>query len=212
MVESAPVPPTGSRSSDEPSRYWVVPVARAVVALGIGFAITFASDHSPALGLLMFGGFALISGLVLLTVGLSRLEAGAMRSIFTVQGIVTAIAGVVGFVLAGVQPTLSAFLFLAIVWAAVTGFLEMYSGMRARGSATVPASVGRDWLTVGAFTAVLSVAYLLMTPNAVVSVGVFGAYAVIVGVFLAIAGVSLKWSIGARAGLPTITSHTLDKP
>ncbi len=212
MVESAPVSPTGPRSSVASSRYWVVPVARAVVALAIGFAITFAPDHSPALGLVMFGGFALLSGLVLVTVGLSRLEAGTVRSIFTVQGVATVVAGVLGLVLAAMQPTLSALLFLTIVWAAVTGFLELYSGVRARGSTTLPASVGRDWLTVGTFTAVLAVAFLLMTPNAVVSVGVFGAYAVIIGVFLAIAGLSLKWSIGARAGLPTTTSHTLDTP
>ena len=140
------------------------------------------------------------------------LEVGAVRSIFAVQGISTGVAGVLAFVLVGLQSTLSALLFLTIVWAAVTGFLELYSGMRARGSSTLPASVGRDWLTVGAFTAVLSLAYLLMTPNAVVSVGVFGAYSVIVGVFLAIAGLSLKWSIGARAALPTTASHTLDTP
>jgi len=41
---------------------------------------------------------------------------------------------------------------------------------------------------------VLSLAFLLLPPHAVVSVGLLGAYLVIIGVYLVIAGFSLLWA------------------
>ena len=169
-------------------RYWLVPVLRAALALIPAAAITFNADHSAEFGLFMFGGFALVSGL---TVGLLSRRALAdprERSLFLVQGAVGVAAGLLALVFhAG---GLGFFLFLVSVWAAVTGFLELYSGIRAH--RRDPAD--RDWLLVGASTALLAVIFLLLPPNAVVSVGLFGAYLVLLGVYLAIAGFSLKWA------------------
>ena len=80
------------------------------------------------------------------------------------------------------------FLYIVSVWAAVTGFLELYTGIRVRGRG----QVARDWLVVGSFTAILALVFLLLPPHAVVAVGLLGAYLVITGVYLVIAGVSLS--------------------
>jgi hypothetical protein len=63
----------------------------------------------------------------------------------------------------------------------------------------------RDWLVVGAATAVLALAFLVLPPHAVVSVGLFGAYLVMLGVYLLIAGLSLRWATtdAVRRVVPT---------
>lgn len=167
------------------TRYWSVPVVRALVAFVPAAVITFTADHSAQFGLFVFGAFALVSGLV--TAGLSwrTIIDPRDRTLFVVQGIVGVVAGALALALnAG---GLGFFLYLVTVWAAVTGVLELYSGIRVRGRGQVT----RDWLVVGTVTAVLALTFLLLPAHAVVSVGLFGAYLVITGVYLAIAGVSL---------------------
>ncbi|MFJ8895175.1 DUF308 domain-containing protein, partial [Leifsonia sp. NPDC102414] len=78
--------------------------------------------------------------------------------------------------------------YLVTVWAALTGFLELYSGIRNRGRD----AAARDWLITGALTAVLAVAFLLIPSDALLSIGLFGAWAVIVGVFQGIGAVSQR--------------------
>jgi uncharacterized membrane protein HdeD (DUF308 family) len=75
------------------------------------------------------------------------------------------------------------------VWAALTGFCELYCGIRTR----TQSAAARDWLLVGGLTAVLAIVFLLIPADAVLAVGLFGAYAVIVGVYLGIGAFSLKW-------------------
>ena len=45
--------------------YWPVAVLRAIPAAVLGLVITFAADHSAGLGLVSFGVFALVSGVLL---------------------------------------------------------------------------------------------------------------------------------------------------
>ena len=52
---------------------------------------------------------------------------------------------------------------------------------------------GRDWLVTGAMTAVLAVIFLLIPADVVLAVGLFGAYAVVIGVYLGIGAFTLKW-------------------
>ena len=81
-------------------------------------------------------------------------------------------------------------LYLVSVWAAVTGFVELFAGLRARGKV----AAARDWIAVGALTALLAIVFLLLPPDAVTAVGLLGGYLVIVGVYLIIGGFSLKWA------------------
>jgi uncharacterized membrane protein HdeD (DUF308 family) len=178
-VAHAPAAVTGAR-------YWTVPVARAVVALVPAAVITFNADHSAEFGLLVFGAFALVNGLVTAVLSWRGVTAAKDRSIFVIQGIVSIVAGVLALALPG--GGLSFFLYIVSVWAAVAGVLELYTGIRVRGRG----QVARDWLVVGVLTAVLALVFLLLPPHAVVSVGLLGAYLVIIGVYLVIAGVSLS--------------------
>lgn len=193
---------TGARAGDRTgARYWTVPIVRAVLALVPAAIITFTADHAAEFGLLVFGAFALASGLLLAALSWRTLGDPRERTLFAVQGLVGVIAGVLALALNG--GGLGFFLYVVSVWAAVTGFLELYSGVRVRGRS----ASARDWMLVGGLTAALSLAFLLLPPNAVVSVGLLGAYLVILGVYLVIAGLSLKW---APADAPTTATSTND--
>ncbi|TFD78344.1 DUF308 domain-containing protein [Cryobacterium fucosi] len=170
------------------ARYWTVPIVRAALALVPAAAITFNANHSAAFGLVAFGAFALLSGLAVGVLSRRTLADPRDRSLFLVQGSVGVTAGTIALAFHG--GGLGFFLYLVTVWAAVTGFAELYSGIRAW--RRDPGD--RDWMLVGALTAVLALVFLLLPPNAVVSVGLLGAYLVLLGVYLVIAGLSLKWA------------------
>ncbi|GAB3128568.1 hypothetical protein GCM10027056_30140 [Glaciibacter psychrotolerans] len=174
-------------------RYWTVPVGRAILALIPAAVITFNADHSAELGLLVFGGFAVLSGLFIAVMSWRTLTDANQRTLFVVQGLVGVVLGALALAFHG--GGLGFFLYLVSVWAAVTGFIELYSGVRVRARA----STARDWMSMGGLTAILALTFLLLPPHAVVSVGLLGAYFVILGVFLAIGGLSLKWAAPAVA-------------
>jgi uncharacterized membrane protein HdeD (DUF308 family) len=184
-----------------------VPVGRAIIALIPAAVITFTPNHSAEFGLFTFGGFALLSGLFLAILSARTLADPVARNLFLVQGIVGAVAGALalGFHSGG----LGFFLYLVSVWGAVTGFLELYSGVRVRGGRSASA---RDWLVAGVATAVLALAFLLLPPHVVVSVGLFGAYLVMLGVYLLIAGLSLKWAATDAVARVTPAGSVVDSP
>ncbi|SDM51408.1 Uncharacterized membrane protein HdeD, DUF308 family [Cryobacterium flavum] len=191
------------------SGYWSVAVGRALIAVVPAAIITFNRDHSAQLGLLVFGVFALASGLLLVLTGPRTLTVAADRSLFLIQGIVSMVAGAaaLGFHAGGH----GFFLFIVSVWGAVTGFLEIYAGIRVR-KRPLPA---KDWLYTGIGTAILALLFLLLPPNPVVSVGLFGAYLVFLAVFLPIAGLSIKWDSPRQrrdAAVPTNTAPTNTAP
>jgi uncharacterized membrane protein HdeD (DUF308 family) len=183
---------------------WVAPLARSLPALVLGLVITFSQDHSAALGLVAFGVFGIVTASVLLA---SALRADrSVRGLVLLQGIVTAVAGIAALVLPGgigyLVPLVSA-------WAIVTGALEAVNGVRFRRAR--PAA--RDWLFTGVLTAMLGLVFLLVpqdyadsyavadAADRVVSgvvtadillVGILGAWAIILGVQLAIAAFSLR--------------------
>jgi len=167
--------------------YWSVAVGRALIAVIPAAIITFNRDHSAELGLFVFGAFALASGLLLLLTVRRTLPDATDRGLFLMHGIVSIVAGAValGFHAGGH----GMLLFVVSLWGAVTGFLEIYAGIRVR-NRPPPA---KDWLYTGVATAGLALLFLLLPPNPVVSVGLFGAYLVFIAVFLPIAGLSLKW-------------------
>lgn len=167
------------------TRYWTVPVARAAAALVPAAVITFNADHSAELGLLVFGAFALVSGIVTALLSWKTVLDPRDRSVFVIQGVVGVLAGVLALTVH--TGGLGFFLYVVSVWAAVTGALELFTGARIRGRG----QVARDWLVIGGFTALLALVFLVLPPHAVVAVGLFGAYLVVIGVYLVIAGVSL---------------------
>lgn len=185
-ASARPASPAGAPlGADRP--YWPVPVLRAVPAIVVGLGITFMEDHSPRIGLIAFGAFALVTGVIVL-VGNRRLPADrVVRGVFVAQGAIAVASGVAAAMLwaSGV----GVLLLLVTVYAALTGVLELYAGLRLRGAAAA-----RDWLTIGAYTAVAAIVFVLTPPDSVLVVGLVGAYGIILGVFLLIAGLSLKWA------------------
>lgn len=176
----------------ERPHYWVVPVVRGLLAIVPAAVITFSQDHSADLGLVVFGVWAVVSGLVVGALSLRLLGGRGIRSLFAITAVVTVAAGLLALTVPGGLPFL---LYLVSVWAAVTGFVELYAGLRSRGRS----AVARDWIAVGAFTALLALVFLLLPPDAVTAVGLLGGYLVIVGVFLVIGGLSLKWAANQTA-------------
>jgi uncharacterized membrane protein HdeD (DUF308 family) len=171
--------------------YWVVPVVRGALAIVPAVVITFSQDHSPTLGLAVFGFWAVVSGLLTGALSLRLIEDRVIRLLFAVAGALTVVAGILALI---VPASLAFFVVLIITWAAVTGILELFAGLRARGRS----AAARDWMTVGAVTALAAVVFLIFPFDAVSIVGLLGAYLVIVGVLLVIGGLSLKWGGAAR--------------
>ena len=168
-------------------RYWVVPVVRAVVALIVAAVITFTRDaHTAQFGLIVFGAFAVIEGLVVALLSLRTVTDALTSRLFVVQGAIGVLAGILALALS--TSGLGLYLFVVSVWAALTGFLELYCGLRNR--AKDPAA--RDWIVIGSLTAVLAIVFLLIPSDVVLAIGLFGAWAVVVGVFQAIGGATLQ--------------------
>ena len=184
---------------------WYVPLARAVPALALAVVVTFTADHSAPLGLLTFGIYAVVSGAVLVASALRLGAKGVVRSVTFAQGILSVLAGVVALGVPGAG--LPFFVFLLTAFAAITGFLELYLGLRSRGRS----GSSRDWVFVGGLTALLAIVVLLVPPGfsqsftgpdevqrvltaSVIVVGALGAYWAILGVYLVIAGLSLRWA------------------
>jgi hypothetical protein len=107
--------------------------------------------------------------------------------------------------------------FVVTVFAVVTGFLELYLGLRGR---RVERSA-KDRIFLGGLTIVLAIALLLVPPGfaqsftgpdgvarqltaSVVVVGLLGAYWAVAGIYLVIAGLSLRWG--------SESSHDTDAP
>lgn len=184
---------------------WYLPVARAIPAIAVALTITFTADHSAQLGFVTFGLFALVTALVLAAVTLRSSGRGIDRSLTIAQALILAAAGVVALAL--LNGGLPFLVFLVTTVAAITGFLELYLGLRGRGRDRA----ARDHVFVGALTALLALALLLVPPGfvqsftdadggvheltaSVIVVGALGAYWAILGVYLAIAGLSIKWA------------------
>lgn len=210
-----------SDSVDDPgqrTRYWPIPVLRAVPAAVVALIITFSSNHAAGYGLLLFGGFAVVDGLVLLA-GSRRLSSDVRsRRTTLVQAVVALVTGVAALLLNGLG--LPAFIAVVVAFAVLTGATELAQGLRARGRSPF----ARDWITIGGLTLLLAIAFLLTPPDysqqlggvervsgtldaSIVLVGLLGAYLAITAVFHVIAGLSHKWGTAAPAPTPDGAPH-----
>jgi uncharacterized membrane protein HdeD (DUF308 family) len=211
--EASSAPSAGTAIAQGSSRPapWVVPALRAVVALIVGFAITFTPAHSAAFGLVAFGAFAIVEGALIGVGALGDRTERRGRGLFLVQGVITVAAGIAAVALpdGGVHY----FAWIVSAWAILTGGLELVSGIRARGRL----GAARDWMILGGLTLLLAVGFLLVPPDytqalggiekvqgeltaSVVLVGMFGAWAIVAGVLLGIAAVSARVPRMARTG------------
>ena len=174
---------------------------RAIPALLAAVIITFSRNHSPLIGLSVFAGYAIVTS-VIMFVSVARVPlSGSDRILFGIQAVVTLTFGIIA--LCALGGGLSALVLVLSIWAALTAALELYAGYRQSDRA-----ISREWLTVGAFTGILAIIVALFPVNDVYAVGLFGAYGAILGVYLVIAGISLRSDQPASARTTTEENET----
>ncbi|MEF2976360.1 hypothetical protein [Subtercola sp. YIM 133946] len=205
------------------SPYWGAPIARAIPAFVVAAYLTFTENHSSQVGLFVFGAYAVVASVFVAALSARYVEVPATRRLFIAQGVIGFVFGVVALVFnSGGTPF---FLYIVTLFAALTGILELYCGLRSRSArasvaagAALRADAGRqdagrrgadrvavdrlaakDWIAVGAFTALLALVFLIIPLDVVTAVGLFGGYAVIVGIYLVIGGLSLRWGASPAA-------------
>jgi len=175
---------------------WWAFVVRGAAAILFGI-LTFIMPGMALLTLvLLFGAYALVEGGFNIAGALrqSRATSGT-RWVLLLEGIVSAIAGIVTFVVPGI--TAVALLYLIAAWSLVTGVLEIGTSIRLR------RHIRGEWLM--ALSGVLSIVFavlLAIFPGAgeLNVVMWIGAYALVFGAMLIALGVRLRrWT---RAGTP----------
>lgn len=191
-----------------------VHLARAAFAAIAALMITFSPDHSAAVGLSVFSG-SVIATALLLFLAAWLVAAADDRWPYVLLGTIGLAAGIVS----GIPPlrTTAMFFGVVIAWAVLSGLVELLAGIRSRRPGD---SLGRDRITVGVTSLVLALALLLVPQgysysyiapdgNAytltgiTLAVGIFGAYAAIVAVYLGIAGLTPR-------RVPTVTLAPAD--
>ncbi|MBX3094626.1 MAG: hypothetical protein KF680_08860 [Cryobacterium sp.] len=213
----------GAVFAKRPSPWWFVVGARAVAAVITGLIITFSADHSARFGLLVFGAFALASALVLVW-GARAIGVVGAAGLLYVQAAASAVAGIIALTING--SGYGMLVALIVGWAIVTGVTEIVLWHRMR----VESAFARDWLTGGILTLVLAAAVLVIPADfanawqvedkdggvlsgvvtaEIFAVGVLGAYAFVLGMFLLIAAVSAR---GVKGAVPRSDSEFAREP
>jgi uncharacterized membrane protein YfcA len=147
-------------------------------------------------------------------------------------GIVTVIAGMVGGITS--LRTTPVFFAVVIIWALLAGVVETVAGARARRALRDAEDLqaraeARDALTVGIITILLGIGLLLVPTQyalnyyiedagrsftltgITIGVGIYGAYAAIVAVYLAIAAFSPRRTTAADGDAPAAASTASDQ-
>ena len=187
------------------SHYWRPLLGRAVLMVIAAVVVTFSADHSLGFGLIVFGVTALLAGALMVYASREVTERLSRQLVLKIA-LADVAGGIVGVVLFVVgSPNL---IILMIIWAAVTGIIELYAGLRVRSRTPV----SREWVAAGGITALFALALLLVPADftqtyviersgvrvahvldaAIVTVGLFGAYCAVIGVYLVIAAISLR--------------------
>lgn len=176
-----------------------IQLLRAAFAAIAALMVTFTSDHSAAVGLAVFSGFAIVTGFVLV-LGAWLAAAPGHRWSYVLLAVIYGLAGMT----AGIPAlrTEDMFFIIVISWALLSGAVELIVGLRGR-RADDP--LARDQVLTGGLGILLAVALLLIPAGfssdytideagtfqltgIILGVGMLGGYAALVAVFLGIAG------------------------
>jgi len=172
-------------------------VLRAVPAIAIGLTITFTADHSALIGLVMLSVFGIATAAVLTLTSLRTGRGEPVRSLHRGLALFAGLAGALALVVVVTAGAgLPLFLLLVGGYAVLAGAFELVWGMRHRGRSPL----ARDAVFIGIGTLALAIV-LALVADPVSAVGFFGAYAVMLGIFLLIVGFSLKWSTPVKEGV-----------
>lgn len=196
-----------------------IQLLRALFAAVAALMITFSSDHSAAVGLAVFSGFAMVTALVLAIGAWLAVPAGR-RWPLVLLAVVSVLAGMT----AGIPTLRNDDVFFAVVvsWALLSGAIEILAGIRAKKDDD---PLARDALLIGSIGLLLG-ALLLLIPadfameytvddagtflltGIILGVGMFGGYAALVAVFLGIAGFTPSRGTVSAPDAATVTGGT----
>jgi len=172
--------------------YSVVPALRAAIVVITGLVITFTPGHTAQFGLVALGILGIVSavGFALVALGLPATHAG--RGLHIWQALVSLVVG--ALVLALQDAGMILLLWALVFWALLVGVAEVFVGGRlSRGHA-----LRRDWMTQGGMTIVLAVVVLFQPADSVAVVGLLGAWAIVQGVYMAIASIALRFPTSVK--------------
>ena len=198
--------PAGHGVTRVPERLWVAMLVRALPAAVAAMVITFTQDHNPSFGFLVYGAFALATGVLIgfEAIGIPHHPA---RALTFARSIVSALAGGAALVFGAVPhlATPAGFIWHVAAWAIITGLLELAAGWVTR---RLPL-FSREVLISGALTLILGVLVAIIPPElseqyggvenvdgtltaSMQSIGYFGAYAAVLAVLLIIEALTLR--------------------
>jgi hypothetical protein len=215
-------------------------IARAALAAVAAVMVTFSSDHSAAVGMSTFSGFALLTGLAFLIAFWLVYPTGRRwpAMLLALSGIGLGMTSSIGQL-----RTITGFFAIVIAWALITGLVETIASWRELRRARHPEprqrkqiapgvvdsrlefvpgplSESRDGIVIGVLTLILGLALLVvparyalpytiaeahqtfLLTGITIGVGIFGGYAVIVAVYLGIAGFSPSKPLPISTGAP----------
>ncbi|MCR8671878.1 hypothetical protein [Agrococcus sp. HG114] len=169
---------------------WHLPAMRAVPALVVGLPLPFVQLHSPLVALI---ALAVLLGGTAAALWLGREVVPTVAGRWPVPAAAwSALLAIVAAVLAAVAPTETAVGLAVAAWALPTGVLELLGWWRMRSVADARAlRTARDWRAVAVLTLVLGGVFAFAR-DAVTLTGLIGAYAVIVGIYHALAALSAR--------------------
>jgi len=171
----------------QPLPYAVVSGIRAAILIITGLVITFTPAHSAQFGLVALGIMAVVMAAALSLVSLGLSSTNTARGLHLWQALVSVVVGALALALQGAGMIL--LLWALVFWALLVGVAEIFFGVRlARGDA-----VRRDWMTQGMMTVALALVVLFQPADSVAVVGFLGAWAIVQGVYMAIASVALRF-------------------
>lgn len=165
-----------------PKRLGVAFIARALPAIVVALAITFSADHSAVVGLIAFLAFGFATAPILMMTALAVPLTGKTRVLTFVQAAAT--IGAAAIAATTLDMATDSLQLTIAIWAAVAGIAELLQGILSQEK-----GLAREWITLGVLGCLLAIVEVFPLTE-VYAVGLFGAYAAIVGVYLVIAGVS----------------------
>jgi hypothetical protein len=160
-------------------------ILQAIPALVGAAVITFSSDHSPLVGLVVFAGVAILMAGGQLMSAVSVAAWPRARTAMGVQAVSSIVAGgVAAAFLGGERFSLT---LCVSIWAAV---VALTSGLA--GWFITDRSVAREFLVLTGLAGLLAIVEAALPLNDVYAVGLLGAFFAVFGVFTVIAGVSIR--------------------
>ena len=160
-------------------------ILQAIPALVGAAVITFSSNHSPLIGLVVFAGvvFLMAGGQLMSAVSVAAWpRARVAMGVQAVSSIVA--AGVAAAFLGGERVSLT---LCVSIWAAT---VALTSGLA--GWFITDRGVAREFLVITGLAGLLAIVEAALPLNDVYAVGLLGAFCAVFGVFAVIAGVSIR--------------------